>query len=165
MVLHHGTILVDTNFEKMKDILTPDISKLESKGVKSVKSRVLNLKEIKNITIKEVQKAIEKEFIKWYGEKIKAFKIGKYKSEVLKQKNFYKSRKWLKNEEFKFAPIVFQKKSKDGLITIKRNKCGEYKIFSDSIDTEKIKKIQHTLNEHSKECPSKVVKKILSFID
>lgn len=47
--LHHGTILVSLNEKIASDILTPDISKLKSKGIQSVKSRIVNL----NTLIKE----------------------------------------------------------------------------------------------------------------
>lgn len=43
---HHGTILVSANMERMQRYLTPSKAKLESKGVKSVKSRVINLSEL-----------------------------------------------------------------------------------------------------------------------
>lgn len=43
---HHGTILINANKEKLTKYLTPPKAKLEAKGVKSVKSRVINLSEI-----------------------------------------------------------------------------------------------------------------------
>ncbi len=42
---HHGTILIDADTERMSRYLTPSTAKLEAKGVKSVRSRVVNLKE------------------------------------------------------------------------------------------------------------------------
>lgn len=45
---HHGTILINTDFGKMKKYLTPSKTKLEAKGVKSVSSRVINLIEVNN---------------------------------------------------------------------------------------------------------------------
>lgn len=52
ILCHHGTLLVDTDFEKLNRILTVSRRKLESKGIDSVKSRVKNLKELnKDISI------------------------------------------------------------------------------------------------------------------
>lgn len=44
--IHHGTLLVDVNLDNMNSCLSPDNKKLEAKGVDSVRSRVLNLKEL-----------------------------------------------------------------------------------------------------------------------
>lgn len=44
--LHHGTILISADTEKMNRYLTPSQEKLKAKGVKSVRSRVINLSEI-----------------------------------------------------------------------------------------------------------------------
>ncbi len=49
----HGTILYDTNMEKLSQVLTPSVEKLSSKGVKSVKSRVINLVELIKISREE----------------------------------------------------------------------------------------------------------------
>lgn len=43
--LHHGTILVDTDFKALQRYLTPDKRKLQAKGIASVGARVMNLKE------------------------------------------------------------------------------------------------------------------------
>ncbi len=43
---HHGTLLVCADKEKMARYLTPPKSKLVSKGIKSVRSRVINLSEL-----------------------------------------------------------------------------------------------------------------------
>lgn len=43
--LHHGTILVETDFQALQRYLTPDKRKLQAKGIASVGARVLNLKD------------------------------------------------------------------------------------------------------------------------
>ncbi len=53
--LHHGTLLIDANMSKISDYLSVSHQKLDNKGFDSVKSRVVNLKEInKTITIDDV---------------------------------------------------------------------------------------------------------------
>lgn len=43
---HHGTLLIDTDAGKLQRYLSPPKAKLEAKGVRSVRSRVINLKEL-----------------------------------------------------------------------------------------------------------------------
>ena len=53
--LHHGTLLIDANINKISDYLSVSHQKLDNKGFDSVKSRVVNLKEInRTITIDDV---------------------------------------------------------------------------------------------------------------
>lgn len=42
--LHHGTLLFDADLSEMARALTPDADKLRSKGIASVKSRVVNIR-------------------------------------------------------------------------------------------------------------------------
>ena len=44
-LLHHGTLLYDSNMSVLTKVLKPDPAKLKSKGITSVKSRVCNIKE------------------------------------------------------------------------------------------------------------------------
>ena len=51
---HHGTLLVDVDMTAMGRYLSPSKAKLEAKGVSSVRSRVVNLRELKpDLTIEE----------------------------------------------------------------------------------------------------------------
>ena len=51
----HGTMLYDTNFEHMSRALTPDKSKLQHSGVKSVRSRIGLLKDALGMNIAELR--------------------------------------------------------------------------------------------------------------
>ena len=55
----HGTILYDTDFEKLVKSITPSNEKLISKGIESVRSRVINLKPYLSITQEQLEKTLE----------------------------------------------------------------------------------------------------------
>lgn len=58
-ICQHGTLLIDTDIERMTHFLTPNINKLERNYVKSVKSRVINLSYISSrISIETMKNAI-----------------------------------------------------------------------------------------------------------
>ncbi|HEY4544131.1 MAG TPA: lipoate--protein ligase family protein, partial [Tissierellaceae bacterium] len=60
---HHGTLLVDVDMNKLSQYLTASKLKLDSKGIKSIKSRVLNLKDLnENITIDLINDAFVKQY-------------------------------------------------------------------------------------------------------
>ena len=65
---HHGTLLVDVDAEAMKRYLSPSKAKLEAKGVESVRSRVVNLKELNPaLTVGMLKVAMKQAFSEVYG--------------------------------------------------------------------------------------------------
>lgn len=65
---HHGTLLVDVDMTAMGRYLSPSKAKLEAKGVSSVRSRVVNLKELRpDLTIGEMAARMEEAFQSVYG--------------------------------------------------------------------------------------------------
>lgn len=61
-VLHHGTILFDSDLERVQEVLTVRADKIASKGIKSVRSRVTNVVDYlpERISVKEFQELLEK---------------------------------------------------------------------------------------------------------
>lgn len=67
---HHGTLLINADLSRISNYLTPDKKKLQSKGIKSVKSRVANLNEFNpQINHDNLCQVIIEEFFQIYGEK------------------------------------------------------------------------------------------------
>lgn len=65
---HHGTLLVEADMTKMSRYLRPSKAKLQAKGVDSVRSRVVNLKELNpEITIPALEAALQAAFSRVYG--------------------------------------------------------------------------------------------------
>ena len=67
---HHGTIMLDVNPEMLPRYLNVSLDKLKSKGVDSVKSRVINLKELNSdISVEGMKEALLWAFEQVYGSK------------------------------------------------------------------------------------------------
>ena len=65
---HHGTLLVDADLDGLNRYLSPSKAKLRSKGVDSVRSRVVNLREFKpELTIEMLKSALIRAFSQVYG--------------------------------------------------------------------------------------------------
>lgn len=66
-ILHHGTLLFNSNLNVISSVLNVDPEKYKSKGIKSVKSRVGNIKDFfdkeKNIDIFDFWELLRKEFL------------------------------------------------------------------------------------------------------
>ena len=65
---HHGTLMVHVDKEKLGRYLSPPKAKLEAKGVASVRSRVVNLKELSpDLTIDLMKEYMARAFAEVYG--------------------------------------------------------------------------------------------------
>ena len=66
--IQHGTLMIDVDKEKLGRYLTPSEEKMKAKGVKSVKSRVCNLKELNSdVTVEAMKLALCEAFEEEYG--------------------------------------------------------------------------------------------------
>jgi len=64
---HHGTILIDSDFSKLVKYLQVSKEKIKSKGIDSVRSRVVNLRELNfDLTIKAMKQALKESFVDNY---------------------------------------------------------------------------------------------------
>lgn len=59
-IMFHGTMLVDVDLERLSNVLSPSLIKLKSKGIQSVRNRVVNLS---SIDPRVTQEAIKDAFI------------------------------------------------------------------------------------------------------
>ena len=73
--MHHGTLMLDVNENDLSRYLHVSMLKLQDKGVDSVRSRVINLREIrKDLTVEEVKDSLIEAFGSVYGLPVKELK-------------------------------------------------------------------------------------------
>lgn len=66
--IQHGTLMIDVDVSRLGRYLTPSKDKMKAKGVKSVRSRVCNLKELNpEVTTDGMRRALKESFGELYG--------------------------------------------------------------------------------------------------
>ena len=129
---HHGTLMVDVDKEKLGKYLNVSTAKLQSKGVKSVKARVVNLKELReDITIEMLCEELYKAFGRIYGcdpIKISPEEIDWAEVENLQER--YSSWEWTKGRKIPFT-VQIEKRFAWGNIDLQMNVDGG--IIKDAI--------------------------------
>lgn len=164
---HHGTILIDVNLEKLSKYLTVSDLKLESKGIDSVSSRVINLKQLNNnLSVEVVKTALIESFDEMYRTKGIVKIIDEENIFIDEYITKYNSWQWNYSqspnfsmqfeEKFKWGIIEFNFSSSDGIIT-------QCKIYTDSLVLENFKVLEDLLL--NKDLKSEIIKEaVISII-
>lgn len=94
--LHHGTILIKGNIDDLQRYLLVKPAKLHKHGVESVRSRVVNLSELADITSENIVMPLIGSFEKVYGEKAELLDFSALckKEEVVKLASEFASDEW-----------------------------------------------------------------------
>lgn len=103
---HHGTILIQADFNKMSSYLTPSKEKMQAKGIKSVAQRVTNLADYSSlINVESMKRACIESFQTHFQQPIQVINPSsinhKRWEELIEQ---YKSEQWIygKQSEFQY---------------------------------------------------------------
>ena len=76
---HHGTILVDVDMAKLSTYLNVPAAKMTTKGVSSVQSRVINLRElVPTLTIEAMKAALSHAFTEEYGVSVEQHSLAEF---------------------------------------------------------------------------------------
>jgi len=149
---HHGTILVETDFENMVEYLQVSQEKIKSKGIEPVKSRVVNLKKLNPaISIEQMKTELEKYFKNLYQVDPKTQTIAPHENEeIAKLQGKYSSWSWRYGEAPDFD-ITYENRFDWGDIqlglSLKKGKIEEAKIYSDAMNADLIENIADNLSE------------------
>jgi lipoate-protein ligase A len=102
--LHHGTVLVDADMQALQRYLTPDKRKLQAKGISSVGSRVMNLREqFPSLSHDEVCTAFVAEFQHHHAAEELVVEHINENSNFTKDPAFQKYRLELEDHEWRFG--------------------------------------------------------------
>lgn len=156
MQCHHGTLLVNTDLNKLSEYLNVSEVKLKSKSIDSVRSRVANLSEIYsasglgNLSVEGLKEVLIKAFLETYQyestiEQIGYESINPFIQEMI---NEYETWDWNISESFKFD-TSYEKKFEWGLMALSLN-CSDgiirdCQINSDCILEENFDTLKSTL--------------------
>lgn len=143
---HHGTIMVDVDNDDLARYLNVSRKKLVSKNVESVRSRVINLKDVReDITLEELKAALKNSFEKTYGlsaEKVSESDLDDERISELQMKFASPEWKYDKREQYDFSK---EQRFKWGMVEVRYSldddiisKCC---IYTDSLNTEKLLKL------------------------
>lgn len=150
---HHGTILVNVNMGDLSKYLNVSKDKLISKGVESVKSRVVNLTEYNpGLTIDEMKSEVIKAFEEVYELSANELDTSAISvKELEERKARFSSWEWNYGRKIDFDYKVeerFPWGNADISFKVDKGLIREARIYSDSLDTDYIS----LLTDSFKEC-------------
>ncbi|MGE5678308.1 MAG: lipoate--protein ligase [Pseudomonadota bacterium] len=149
MNCHHGTLLVDVDLDKLSRYLTVPPIKLQSKGIESVASRVVNLKELcPRIDIARLRSALISSFIEFYNTEAQVIVLNEKAIDISKYIGKYDSWEWNYGESPDFSMVV-EEKFDWGILEIhlelSDGKVKNCRIFTDSIEPEDFSSMERLL--------------------
>lgn len=102
---HHGTLMIDVDKDKLGRYLSPPKAKLQAKGVASVRSRVVNLKELApELSIETMRAYMAQAFQQVYGLQAEVFSLNdSMMDEIAALKKMYGSWEYLYGSPLSFT--------------------------------------------------------------
>ncbi len=150
--LHHGTIMVDVDTSLLSDVLNVSRAKLKSKGVDSVRSRVVNLAELNpDITVEKMKNALKTAFFDIYNFSPDVSPIPD-DTVLAEYRTFFSSREWLYGEKFVFSNTLTDRFAWGEIeicLNVQGDKITESRIYSDSLYPDFILHLASLLETHT----------------
>lgn len=151
---HHGTLLINSNLSQLSTYLNPSKKKLETKGITSVKSRVVNLHDLNSlINHADLQSEIIKQFCDYYQSDCEILQLDHKELNLRPRLKDYFNKmsdwNWRFGESPEFNHYVSEKFSWgeiDVHFEVLKAFIVKTKIFSDSLHPEMIEALENSLN-------------------
>ena len=146
--VHHGTVLVNVDMQRLSRYLRPSESKLKAKGVDSVRSRVCNLTEhAPELTVEDLKKLLEAVFRAKVGE---CEIIRPEELDISKIYPVYSSWEWNYGETPAFD-VSMEKRFPWGgveiMLTQKNGRVEKAVVYTDSMDENLSEKLVNALED------------------
>ncbi len=152
----HGTILYDTNLTVLKNALNPSKLKLESKGIKSVKSRVTNLKPFINLSREEFRKSMDNYFMRFKTITLTRDEV----LEVKRKMNYYNNYDYIYGKNPKYKIKLKERFSYGEVIIyldIANEKIIDIEIYGDFFEKEPLDSLKNKIRGISKSDLDKIM--------
>lgn len=151
-LLHHGTLLFDTDLEVLQQALNVDVSKIQSKGIKSVRSRVTNIKEHlgREISIPEFIEVLSKYIFEYQGQDFDQYRLTQDDLEKVNRimQERYATWEWNYGES---PPFNFKNSKRfaagkvEVLLEVKDGKVNECKIYGDFLGVGDVAEVEEKI--------------------
>ena len=137
---HHGTVLISADKSRLSNYLTVSKTKLEAKGIKSVRSRVVNLAElVPDITVEAFEHALGEAFAPDMTLPMPNEELYRARAE------FLSSREWLLGEDPEFTDEVKYRTAEGEFtlhLTVKGEIVTDCVVYTDSLEPHAADKIR-----------------------
>lgn len=147
---HHGTILINSDVERMRSALSPSKLKLQSKGVASVAARVGNLKDWDpDVNVDKVKVALSEAYKGFYADcTVDEQVVDLTDSRIVAEAERISSKNWIWGKNPK-AKCSIEKRFDWGTVTlnfdIEGDRAVNLNVFTDALDTSKAEELKARL--------------------
>jgi lipoate-protein ligase A len=166
---HHGTILISADFDKLVSYIRVSSEKTAYKGVKSVRSRVINLSELGEVSVPDMKKALYNAFEREYEAEAEPLLPKSFEeNELLDLNSFFSAKNWIYNKCYSLEYTVaarFDWGKVEVDFNVHNGQISEIQVFTDALETDLAETIKSALIGQSISCYTPVVSPYSREID
>ncbi len=145
--LHHGTILIDVNFQELNKYLLSNPYKVNKHKITSVVSRVINLKSLIEVDVDIIKDKLIESFNEIYNCQLKSYPTTELRLETY---DLYASKRYRLGDVISYnykAEGLFNSEYYKVLYQLNEGVITEVVIYSDTLDKDIVKKLTIALKD------------------
>jgi lipoate-protein ligase A len=163
--MHHGTFLVNADISLAQQYLSPPLEKIVSKGVSSVKSRIVNLRSFNRlVTIEQLNEALIESTENAYGIKFELLEDGFFdKTDIAEREAYFAAPEWKYGHSPECSMAVSSRFDWGGIdlhFDVIEGKIARLVVFSDAMDEAFVRVLPKHLNGSQFRSSDGIFKKI-----